>query len=101
MLALSSDKKFYVMHFMFDVIFLGFYVIWGRVLMPLLQVWKMHQLGILRPRGDLDGHEIHMVGILDESAVVHLATTTQPLGQPSHKLHNIYTLYYTCPLLIY
>ena len=57
---------------------MGLYVIWDRVLEPLLQDWKMHQLVILRPRGDLNGHEIHVAGVLDESAIVHFSTTTQP-----------------------
>ena len=63
------------MHFMFDVFFLGFYVIWGRVLEPLHQVWKMHQLEILRPIGNLDYHEIHVAGVLDEIVIVQLAIT--------------------------
>ena len=52
LLALFNDKKLFVMHFMFDVIFLGFNVILGRVLELLLQFWKLHQPGILQPRGN-------------------------------------------------
>ena len=53
LLTLFSDTTLYVIHFTGDVFFLGFHVIWGSVLKHLLENWKLHQLKILRPGGDL------------------------------------------------
>ena len=85
---------------MFDVFFLGFYVIWGRVLEPFHQVWKMHQLEILRPRGDLDYHEIHVAGVLDEIVVCNLQPPCDHRARPGRKLHDLCTLHCNCPLHI-
>ena len=62
LLALFNDKKLFVMHFMFDVIFLGFNAILGRVLELLLQFWKLY--------GNLGGPRAPCGRGQDESAIV-------------------------------